>query len=214
METDDNPSDKPFSDSEDDLGEALVDSDKAGQEAPMTGPTSAAPFEGLFHADRLPTLPFGPEPLSELSTPVSSTSEGEEEADGGGDDDEDEGPPEPPPAAMMACSATTDEGDEGTVAIGSSRRTVLFQGEAPALEGRRDWGLLTPSPAWRGDFRAAVVVVVVAGAAPTEELLFIAAIEDTQKKRNTVRVRANESVDDELIDAEKGKIGIKMIKFF
>lgn len=134
--TEGNPSDRPFSDSEDDFAEeGLADSDKAGQEAPMTGPTSPAaapPFDGLFQADRLPTLPpFGPlPPPSEFSPPpVSSTRDGEEEADGGGEEEEQE--ESAAAAAGMAGSvtaATADaaaEGEDGTAAIGSdSPRTT------------------------------------------------------------------------------------------
>lgn len=37
------------------MGEALVDSVSAGQEAaPMTGPTSIAPLDGTFHAGLFP----------------------------------------------------------------------------------------------------------------------------------------------------------------
>lgn len=45
----------------DDFGEGLVDSDKAGQEtAPITGPTSTTPFDGLFQASFFgrPALPL------------------------------------------------------------------------------------------------------------------------------------------------------------
>lgn len=141
-ETDDDASNEPLDDSGDDLDEALVDSDNGGQEtAPMTGPTSAAPFDGLFHAGLLPALPFGPIPFSELSAIDSSTGEGEDEAD---DDDKE---------AAATTGSTTEiddvaEGDDGTAAIGSdSPRTIWVHGGVPALVARRDWGLLTLSPA-------------------------------------------------------------------
>lgn len=56
-----------------DLGEALVDSDNGGQEtAPITGPTSTTPFEGLFQASffgraALPLLTSEPSTAEELS---------------------------------------------------------------------------------------------------------------------------------------------------
>ncbi len=70
--------------SADDLGEALVDSDNAGQEtAPITGPTSTTPFEGLFQASffgraALPLL------ASEPSTDKAFSGGGDGEAVFGG----------------------------------------------------------------------------------------------------------------------------------
>lgn len=55
-------------DSAGNLPEALVGLDKAGHDsAPITGPTSTTPFEGLFHTGLLEQTAL-PSPVSELST--------------------------------------------------------------------------------------------------------------------------------------------------
>lgn len=101
---DDDPSTKPFNESEDDFveeEEPLVVSDKAGHKwAPITGSISAAPFDGcLFHGGfLLPALPFP------HSAPLSSSAA----------------------AAAAAASSITDvdcEDDDDTNAIGSRPNT-------------------------------------------------------------------------------------------
>lgn len=85
-----------------DLGEARADSDKAGQPtAPITGPASTTPFDGLFHAGFLgraaALLLLFSSPCSR-ETPAFGSGGGSEEAgeqsetatwSANGDDDED-----------------------------------------------------------------------------------------------------------------------------
>lgn len=64
------------------LGEALADSDKAGQAtAPITGPTSTTSLEGLFQAGFFPraALPFCPSALSAAAEEASAGGGGEGE---------------------------------------------------------------------------------------------------------------------------------------
>lgn len=68
-------------DDEDDFGDGLADSERAGHEtAPITGPTSTTPFDGLFQAGFFgrAALPLVP---SELSAAAAT---GEEESSTGG----------------------------------------------------------------------------------------------------------------------------------
>ena len=82
-----------------DLGEALADSDKGGQDAaPITGPTSTTPFEGLFQVgflDRAAALLL----LLE-SEPPSAV----KEISGGGDEEEAEAAFEGEQSEKIVCS--------------------------------------------------------------------------------------------------------------
>lgn len=176
----DDPSDEGLIESEGDLAGARVDSDKAGQEtAPMTGPTSAtAPFEGLFQAGLFPPLPF-----SELSAIDSSTAK---VGDGGG-----------AARAEGAAASIAAAGDDGDVVVtgeevaaataaaivgSDSPRTICVHGgcvdgedddgDETALAARRDWGLPTVSPDWRGELL----------------LLLLAAIDDDDDQNGTEKL--------------------------
>lgn len=165
LETD--PSETVFGEEEsanDDFGEGLVDSDNAGQEtAPMTGPTSTTPFDGLFHASF-----FGRAALlllaSKFSAAIELSGGGEDEAEatfeedklsvdsdievsgGGGGGDGDEG----------ECW-TAAEPDSG------SPRTTWAHGDGKFF--RRNWGLERPSPEYpepRGEWWLEVESAVIA----------------------------------------------------
>ena len=98
-----------------DLGEALADSDKAGQDAaPITGPTSTKPFEGLLQADFLDRA------AALLLLLESEPPSAAKEISGGGDDEEDEVAFEGEQPEKVVCSdkeATgceiADDGEEG-----------------------------------------------------------------------------------------------------
>lgn len=139
--------------SDDNLVEALVDSDKAGQEtAPITGPASTTPLEGRFQAGLL-GRPALPSLVSVLSAPakLELSSGGDEEAafgeesENGGwsgtevvsDDDEEE-----------------DDGGDGDGWMpefnsGSPPRTTWAHGDGRFFRG--NLGLLT-SPALVGEW--------------------------------------------------------------
>lgn len=147
METD--PSIGGFEDgSAEGLGEALVDSDKAGQEsASIAVGTSTSPLEGLFQAGflglvALPLLPLELSAAAELL--------------GGGEEEEEEGAAfEGEQSEKGSCSGTDvasddkDEDDEGgdwlTPGIASaSPRTTWAHADGRLL--RLNWGLSAPSP--------------------------------------------------------------------
>lgn len=132
------PSERTFNESEDDLGVALADSERAGQEAaPITGPTSTGgALEGLFHAGFLAALLF---PFSELSAGASVAGSSEEDA-------EETTLPDKLSEEETCSWRPTAEGDEGTAGTDSdSPRTIWVHGDGARVE-RRDCGLLWPSP--------------------------------------------------------------------
>lgn len=69
------PSKEPLRASEDDdLGETLVDSERGGQDtAPMTGPTSIEPLDGLCHAGFFPRAAAGAEEEEETEAEAASS---------------------------------------------------------------------------------------------------------------------------------------------
>lgn len=137
--------------SDDDLGTARIDSERAGQEtaSPITETGSTTPFTGVFQACLLgrPALPSlltselsGWASRPELSIGDFSEAEscsGAATAIGGGDVEE------------------RDAAAVGEETESESPRTTEAQGETSPL--RRDWGLLTPPPAVEAAAMAASV---------------------------------------------------------
>lgn len=87
------PSAGAFEESEDDLGDGLVDSQSAGQEsAPMTGPVSATPFGGLLpHAGFFPRAALLLPLLLPASEPSTAADSGGTSSDLRGERPEDSG---------------------------------------------------------------------------------------------------------------------------
>lgn len=148
--TDDDVGTSPrlFKESEEDLFEgALVVSERAGHdEAPMTGPTSEAPLDGLFQTGFFPALPWPPD-SSDFSSPAAATASTVDREAGGATDTE-----------AIGSIGVFGWGEEGAAAIGSgSPRTIWVHGEETCREGRRDCaaaaavGLPCFSVMWRGE---------------------------------------------------------------
>lgn len=133
--TDDDPSDKPFTGTEVDFVDDLVDSDKAGHEsAPMTGPNSAAVgpglSEGSFHAVFLPTLPFSEFPSSAIEDR---------------DEEDEEGTTSGATAMASLLNKSTDS------VISDSPRTISFHGGEAVVLCLPNRGLLTAPAELRGE---------------------------------------------------------------